>query len=340
MTNPVLVEVVRGTLVESVHSGALHVVDGDGKTVLSIGDVDRLIYPRSAIKALQALPLVESGAPERFGLGDAELAIACASHNGEDSHVATAKGMLASAGHSEATLECGPHWPNLWLEPALELARAHKTPTQLHNNCSGKHAGFVCLACATGHDPQGYIAPAHPVQRFVAQSISDMTDFRIDQDSVYGIDGCSAPNWALPLHALALGFARFATGHGVGPERAKAAARLRQAVAARPDMVAGTKRFDTEVMRLLGARAFIKVGAEGVYCASLPEPGLGVAIKIDDGATRAAEVVMAEILARFLNLPEALSAGLERFRKPEIANWRGTRTGFVRASGPLLPNAR
>ena len=335
MANPVLAEITRGPLVESAHRGAVHVVDADGGVVLSLGDVGRPIYPRSAIKGLQALPLVESGAVERFGLGDAELALACASHNGEPAHTATAAGMLASAGRSVADLECGWHWPNLHPPAAHDLARSGQVPSALHNNCSGKHAGFVCLACASGLEPAGYVAPSHPVQRLVAEAISDATGHPIDATSPVGIDGCQAPNWALPLDRLALGFARFATGHGLGASRARAAARLRAAVAARPDMVAGTGRFDTEAMGLLGAKAFLKVGAEGVYCAALPEAGFGIAIKIDDGATRAAEVAVAAVLARLLAMSDMERVSFQRLVTPETRNWNGIVTGGARPAGAL-----
>jgi L-asparaginase II len=330
-----LVEVTRGGVVESHHSGAIAVLDADGGVVLRIGDIDRPIFPRSAIKGLQALLLIESGAADRFGLSEAEIALACASHNGEEAHVAAAASMLAKAGRTAAALECGAHWP-MRAEAAYPLARASATPTALHNNCSGKHAGFVCVACAEGDDPAGYVAADHPTMREVIGAVSSMTGHSLGE-AVMGLDGCSIPTHAIPLRALAFGFARFATGHGVGPERAKACARIRAAVAAEPFFVAGSGRFDTRLMELLGARAFVKVGAEGVYCAALPELGFGVAIKCDDGATRAAEVMMAAVVARLLPLSEREREGLVPMLRPRLRNWNGIEVGALNPADLLNP---
>ena len=326
MSNPVLVEVLRGNHVESVHSGAIAVADARGKLLLALGDVERSVYPRSAVKALQALPLVETGAADRFGLGPQELALACASHSGEPGHVATATQMLALAGLDAGALVCGAHWP-IHQPSAQALARTGGSAGAIHNNCSGKHAGFLCVACATASDPAHYVEAAHPVQRLVKATLEDLTGAALSQD-VCATDGCSVPTWAMPLSALARGFARFGTGVGLGPSRAKAAARLREACAAHPWHVAGTGRFCTELMQRFGARVFAKTGAEGVYCAALPEQGLGIAVKCDDGAGRAAEVMVAATLARFL--PEAADgAALEPFVRPTLRNWNGITVGTI-----------
>ena len=208
------------------------------------------------------------------------------------------------------------------------------TPTALHNNCSGKHAGFVCLACASGVEPAGYETPEHGVQREVKAAIEEVVGERLDE-SRRGIDGCSIPTYAIPLLALARGFARFGTGHGLGPGAQAAARRNRAAVAAHPFMVAGTGRFDTEVMTLLGARAFTKTGAEGVFCAALPELGLGLAVKADDGAGRAAEVMIAALIAKFLPMSDAERAGFAPFVAPRLLNWRGVEVGGLRAAGAI-----
>lgn len=327
MGNPILVEVLRGALVESRHTGAAAVVDADGGTVLVLGDVEQPVSPRSAVKSLQALPLIESGAADRFGLGPEALALACASHSGEPGHVATATRMLALAGLDPSALECGAHWP-IHQPSAHVLARAGGTAGAIHNNCSGKHAGFLCVACAMDADPAHYVEANHPVQRLVKATLEDVTGVALSQD-VCATDGCSVPTWALPLIALARGFARFGTGLGLAPGRAKAAARLREACAAHPWHVAGTGRFCTEVMQHFRARVFVKTGAEGVYCAALPEQGLGIAIKCDDGAGRAAEVTMAAILARFLP-QDTDRAALERFVRPTLRNWNGIAVGSIR----------
>jgi L-asparaginase II len=333
MSNPILVEVLRGALVESRHTGAVAVVDTGGKSVLSLGDVETPIYPRSAVKALQALPLVESGAADLYGLGPEELALACASHSGEPGHVATATRMLSAAGLDPSALKCGAHWP-IHQPSAQALARGGGMAGAVHNNCSGKHAGFLCVACATGADRAHYTEPSHPVQRLVRHTIESLTGVPLAQDDC-AIDGCSAPTWALPLVSLARGFARFGTGVGLTPDRASAAARLRDACAAHPWHVAGTGRFCTQVMERFGTRIFVKTGAEGVYCAALPEQGLGIAAKCDDGAGRAAEVMMAATLLRMARSITDFG-GLEPLARVTLRNWNGIAVGAVRPTETLM----
>jgi L-asparaginase II len=333
MNNPILVEVLRGSLVESRHRGAVAVADADGGTVLALGDVTTPIFPRSAVKALQALPLVETGAADAFGFGDEELALACASHSGEPEHVAGVTRMLAKAGLDAAALRCGVHWP--MAQPAVAALASTGEPSALHNNCSGKHSGFLCVACAKGIDHTDYWRPQHPVQREVRAVLEDLSGVTLSDDR-RAIDGCSVPTWAIPLQNLAHAFAKFATGRCLAPERARAAARLRAACAQKPWHVAGTGRFCTEIMQLFGARVFVKTGAEGVYCGALPEQGLGIAIKCDDGAGRAAQAIMAAIIARFLPLGDAERAALERFVHPTLRNWNGFEIGAVRVTAITL----
>jgi len=211
----------------------------------------------------------------------------------------------------------------------LALAASGRTATALHNNCSGKHSGFICLACDRGDDPAGYVGPDHPTMRAVTAALAETTGTALDARN-RGTDGCSIPTYAIPLRALALAFARFATGHGLPADRATAAARIRHAVAESPFMVGGTGRFDTEVMTALGARAFVKVGAEGVHCAALPDLGLGIAVKCDDGAGRAAELVMATLIARFLG-----DGVPERWLHPVLRNWNGIEVGTLRPAASL-----
>ncbi len=338
--NPVLVEALRGGAVESMHRGAVAVVDADGRAVLALGDVSHAVFPRSAVKLLQALPLVASGAADALKLTDDELALCCASHNGEPAHVATARGMLAKVGLDAGALECGAHWPALDTA-TRELAAQGQRPGALHNNCSGKHAGFACLACALhGRDGlrgffSGYVEPGHPVMREVGAALQAATGVDLAEAPV-GIDGCSIPTYAIPLERLALAFARVATGQGLSADHARAAQRLRQAIARAPFMVAGTGRFDTRVMEVLGERVCCKVGAEGVYCAALPEHGLGVAIKMDDGNTaRAVEVVMAAVVEALLKLDAGEAALLRSLSDATLRNWRGTAVGRLRASTTL-----
>jgi L-asparaginase II len=331
MSNPVLVEVWRGRGVESRHRGSVAAVDADGRAVLALGDIAGPVYPRSAIKPLQALPLVETGAADRYALTEEELALACASHSGETAHVEGASRMLAKAGLDPSALACGTHWPSSQLA-ALALARAGGQPSALHNNCSGKHAGFLCVACAMDVAHSGYWRPDHPAQHAVRATLEDLTGTTLAEPA---IDGCSVPTWAMPLRNIAHAFAKFGTGRGLQPLRARAASRLRQACAANPWYVAGTGRFCTEVMQLLGARALVKTGAEGVFCATLPEQGLGIAIKCDDGAGRAAEAITAALIARFLPLDAHQQAAIAKLARPTLRNWNGMPVGELSVTLPL-----
>ena len=327
MNNPVVVEVLRGARVESRHRGAGLVCDADGGVLFAFGDVEQAVFPRSAVKPMQALPLVESGAAD--GFTGAELALACASHSGEAAHAATAAAMLAKAGRDAGALACGAHWP-MDAAASRELARAGGEPGALHNNCSGKHAGFVCLACAEGWPVEGYETAGHRVQREVKGALEAVCGVRLDEAEA-GTDGCSIPAYALPLRNLAQGFARLASGRGLGVKRAQAAQRLLAAMAAHPFEVAGTGRFDTRAMTLTHGKAVTKTGAEGVFCAAIPALGLGLALKIDDGATRAAEVAVAALIDKF----GATGADLAALTRPVLTNWRGLTVGSLRPAGAL-----
>ncbi len=338
MNNPILVEVTRGALVESFHRGAIAVVDARGNRRAAIGDIGRRVFPRSAVKALQALPLVESGAADRYGFGMQELALACASHSGEPRHVAIATAMLAKAGRGEADLECGSHLP-AFRGAAEALIRSGTQPNQLHNNCSGKHSGFICLACHRGFDPKGYVTPDHPAMREITATLEAMTGVSLGPD-VRGVDGCSIPTYAIPIDKLALAFARFITGEGLSPERAAAARRLATACMAEPWMVAGTERFCTDVMTALPGRVFVKTGAEGVFCAALPELGLGVALKCDDGEARASETVMAAVIDALVPMSEGERERLAGRLSPPVVSRRGAKVGAIRPVAGLVESLR
>jgi len=333
VSDPVLVEVFRGNAVESVHCGAIAIVDGDGKSVISVGDIDRPVFPRSAVKAIQALPLVESGAADAYGFGDRELALACASHSGEPAHVELARSMLAKAGLDETALECGAHWPSSQ-DAMVKLARSGGTPSALHNNCSGKHSGFLCTCRHSGIGYRDYVAAGHPFQELVRRTMQEVTNAPHEVEN-RGTDGCSIPTYAVPLKSLALGFARMTTGNGVGNMRAAAAKRLMSACMAEPFYVAGTGRACTRLMKAAPGRIFVKTGAEGVFCAAVEELGLGIAIKCDDGAGRAAEVVVAEVLSLLLGKDEELSAKLARLARPDLHNWNGILVGRLQPTGAL-----
>jgi len=331
--NPVLVEVLRGDVVESRHRGAFAVCDAGGRIVLEAGDVARPVFPRSAVKAIQALPLVESGAADALGFGDRELALACASHSGEAPHVELSRSMLARAGLDQSALECGSHWPTDH-DATLALARAGAAPSGLHNNCSGKHAGFLCTCRHLGMATAGYVEARHPMQELVRAVMEEVTGAAHGPGN-RAVDGCSIPTYAVPLASLARGFARMATGSGLPPGRAAAARRLLAACMAEPFNVAGTGRADTRLMSQAPGRVFTKSGAEGVFCAALPELGLGLALKCDDGAGRAAEAMLAALLARLLEADESLSSWLDLQARPPVPSRKGAAVGTIRPTGAL-----
>lgn len=335
MANPILVEALRGGVVESRHRGAVAVVDADGGTVLSLGEVERPVFPRSAVKAIQALPLIESGTADALRLGNREIALACASHTGEPAHVELARAMLARVGLDETALECGAHWPTSH-EATIALARQGGSPGALHNNCSGKHSGFLCTCVQAGIDHRGYVGQGHPLQDMVREALEGVTG-AVHAVDACGTDGCSIPTYAVPLMALARGFARMASGAGLSAARAAAAKRLFAACTAEPFYVAGTGCADTAMMQAGGGRLFTKGGAEGVFCAAIPELGLGIAIKCDDGAGRAAEVMIAATLARLLPEVDRLRTALAAMAEPTLKNWRGIEVGGLRPAGPLAP---
>ena len=331
--NPVLVEATRGGHVESWHRGRVAVVAADGRPVMALGDTAAPVFPRSAIKFIQALPLIESGAADVHGVSSLELALACASHGGEPMHTAAVEAWLARLGLSETDLECGPHPPVH--SPAAEvLVRSGLAPGRLHNNCSGKHTGFLTVARHIGAPTAGYSTPEHPVQHLVAAAIRDLTGADPDTAPV-AIDGCGVPTWAVPIAGLALGMARFADPVGLAPGRQAAIRRLCAAIAANPMMVAGTDRLCTAVAAASAGEVLVKTGAEGVYVAAVPRRGLGFALKIDDGARRAAEVAILALLRRFKALDRSTLAGLADFAEPAITNTQGRRVGHFRAAEAL-----
>jgi L-asparaginase II len=328
MRDPVLVEVTRGGIVESVHAGAYAVVGRDGKLIASGGDIDRPVFPRSAIKALQCLPAVEAGVVDAYGMVDEEIALACASHNGEPEHVRVARSGLAKAGISEQAYECGAHWPFPGNVSRAMVASGEEAG-QVHNNCSGKHTFMLAFAAKLGVDPKGYIKRDHPVQQAIEKLIGEYCDYDLT-DTPCGIDGCSVPTWAIPLRNIALGFQRLGSGEGVSEERADAGRRIIAAVRTHPFMVAGTRRFCTELMTAV-PRAFVKTGAEGVFCATIAHAGIGIALKCDDGAGRAAEAALAAVMARLDCWTDDERQRLQAMSTVAVKNWNGIETGKVRA---------
>ena len=329
--NPVVIEVTRGPVVESRHEGIAAVVKADGTVVASWGDIDAVILPRSATKPIQAIPFIESGAVERFGLGNEQMALACASHNGEARHVETVRAWLKKVGLSEDDLECGAHASRLvWR--VEELAKANAPLTNASNNCSGKHSGFLTTAVQHGEPTKGYIKYDHPVQQRVRAAFGELAG--LDADSLpHGTDGCGIPTLAAPLRSLARAMAAMADPSRLSAKRAEAIGRIRAAMNAEPFMVAGTDRFCTRLNSKLGTTVQAKGGAEGVYCCMLPTLGLGLALKMWDGAARASEVATATILDHLGVLP---SSEKDAIVHPPIKNVVGLLVGEMRPAKSWL----
>jgi L-asparaginase II len=327
---PVLVEVWRGQMVESRHRLSIAVVDAHGSVVRGWGDIEQPIYGRSAIKPLLAIPLVESGAADRFGVSVAELSLATASHNAEPRHVETVNAWLARIGLSAEDLECGPHWP--YHEPSLHaMVKAGEEPTRAHNNCSGKHAGFLTTAVHLSEKTKGYVQYEHSVQQRLLGLLEQMSGCELG-DVPRGIDGCGIPVIAIPIANTAFAMAQMADPHHLPEKRAAACRRILQAMMAEPFMVAGTGRYCTKLMEAIPDKAAIKTGAEGVYCGAVPARGLGICIKAEDGAGRAAEVAMGQVLRHLGVITEDEAAAHPELLTPEVRNWAGTLTGHLKPS--------
>lgn len=290
------VDVLRGKHIESVHNCSVAIVASDGRILAEFGDIHRPIFPRSSIKVIQALPLVESGAAERFLLDDRALALCCSSHSGENKHADMATEILARAGLDEAALQCGAAWPYEG-KPLIDYAAAGGEKRPLRHTCSGKHSGFLCLACHLDTDVEEYLLPDGAVQKEVTAALETVTGHALNQPAE--IDGCSAPTHAIPLRALAHGFARLSTGHGLGVERARAAKQLFEACMKNPDHVGGTGFYDSLIMAAGKGKVFAKFGAEGVYCGALPDLDIGIAIKCHDGSIPAAEIAFGCAISAF-----------------------------------------
>lgn len=330
MANPVLVEVTRGHPVESIHRGSIAVADAEGTLIFALGDVETPVYPRSSLKPIQALPLVESGAAEAFGLGDEEVALASASHSGEPMHTKCVAAWLKRIGCSESDLACGPH--PVRYEPVWhEMVARGEAPTRIHNNCSGKHTGFLTVARHWNIAIEGYERHDHPVQQAVAQTLAELAD--VGADMPWGVDGCTAPNFALPLAAFARALAKLADPSRLAPERAAAARRIVRAMTAHPELVSGTGRTCAILMQAAKGRAAVKTGAEGVYAAIVPEMGFGIALKIDDGATRASDTAIAALLDK-LGLLNGDAAAAELIHAP-VTNTRNAIAGERRPAPAL-----
>lgn len=321
---PVAVEVIRGETVESVHRAHVVVVDGAGGVVRSLGDPDLVTFLRSAAKPFQAIPLVTTGAAEAFGLGDEELALCCGSHQGEPRHVELLTRMLAKADLSPELLQCGTHAPRSKVSKA-SLSGGRSTP--LHHNCSGKHAGMMVLQKHLGADPAEYWKPGAACQKLVLDAVQEVSGAA---DVGLGVDGCSVPNFAMPLRNAALLFARLAMPQGVATATAEALTRLRGAMTRHPDLVGGSESFDTDLMGASDDRLVAKVGAEGCQGVGDLSSGMGFFLKIEDGSARAAPPATVEALRQLAWLEGRAFEVLGDWWMPALTNWAGRTVGRVK----------
>ncbi|MEE9447637.1 MAG: asparaginase [Arenicellales bacterium] len=330
MSNPILVEVIRGGVVESRHRGAMIAFNAQGETLLSMGDVEALVYPRSSLKLFQALPLIESGGADALGLSDKQIALSCASHSGEQMHVDAVSAWLNQLGLDEQALECGSTLP--LEEPVLRAhIRAGGDGSKTHNNCSGKHAGMLSLATHLGQGIKGYSTYEHPVTQTWLKVMSELSGVNM-QEMVWERDGCGMPAPQMPLSAFAKGMAQFAAPENHAPKRAAAIKRVLACMGKYPEMMAGTHRCCTAVIRQTKGEVIVKTGAEGVFGGVAPNLGIGFALKIDDGATRASEVALGGLLNQLELISQAKSEALSGFFEPKLMNSQGWQTGVIRAA--------
>ncbi|MDY6964603.1 MAG: asparaginase [Halobacteriota archaeon] len=305
-----LVEVRRNGLVESVHKGSIAVTDIEGKLVASFGDPEDVTFMRSAAKPLQAIPVVEIGAAERFHLTDEEIAVMCGSHSGQPFHVEAVKSALSKIGLDERDLRCGARYP-LHRSSANELILKKEEPGPVHNPCSGKHTGMLAISIFMGYPTKDYYEADHPAQQLILESISDMAEVGKDQIRI-GIDGCGVPVHGIPLKNMALAFAKLASPRDLRREKKRAAERVVCAMQSHPEMVAGSGRLCTVLMHAT-KKIITKIGAEGVYCVGVPEKNIGIAVKIEDGGDRAIGPVVIEVLDQLGILSEDELRSLQRY---------------------------
>ena len=325
-----LIQTERGGLAECVHFGAVAVVDAGGRLLASAGDAQRLTFTRSTLKPFQALPFMEAGGAEHFGLDDPQLALLCASHNGEDRHVAQVDRLLAASRLGYKRLQCGCHTP-YFVELGVKGPGAPYD--ERHHNCSGKHAGFLAYCVQHGLPLETYLTAEHPLQQAIARELARVMELKSDEMAA-GTDGCSAPNYAVPLSRLALGYARLAAGSGAC---GASLARLSQAMRSHPDLVSGSGRNDEAFMRIGRGDWVSKVGADGVQAMGSVSRGLGFAIKIADGSKPALFAASVAVMDQLGWLDDAQRQALKPWQAEPILSVKGQVVGSRRAVFQLRP---
>ena len=334
-----VVELTRGGIVECVHFGAMAVVDSAGNLLASLGDPKLVTFPRSSMKPLQAIPFVEDDGPEHFGLTEEELAIMCASHHGTDEHVRVLRSIHAKVGLQESDLQCGIHWPSD-KATALAMRERGEEPTPYRHNCSGKHSGMLAQALLHDFTKGNYLSMENPLQQRILRTVAEMCSVEAESMPV-GIDGCSAPVFAMPLYNFALAMARLADPSGLSETRATACKKITHAMMAYPEMVAGPGALDSVLMSVMQGKAAVKGGAEGYQMLSLMpgacgkgSPGMGLAFKISDGdpIRRATYALIVSLLKALGFETEMASEAFSNFNTPLLRNWRGLEIGEIRVS--------
>ena len=337
-----LVELTRGGIVESIHLGALAAVDSDGILLAAFGNSDMVSFPRSSMKPFQALPLVENGGMEAFGLTDEELAIICASHAGTNEHVRVLKSIHQKVGLQLSDLQCGVHWP-IDKETAFQMRLLGETPDSYRHNCSGKHSGMLTQAKLLEQSLDDYLTPVHLVQQNIRRAVSSMCGIHRD-DMIFGVDGCSAPVYAMPLSSFAWAIARLVDPVNLDEERQIACQRITSAMIAYPEMVAGPGQLDSVLMQVMNGKVIAKGGAEGyqligVMPGAIAEnsKGIGIAFKIADGdpSRRATQRIVVEMLKALGFEAEMASEAFASFNQPILRNFRGIEIGNIRLARPI-----
>ncbi|SIT01635.1 asparaginase [Neptunomonas antarctica] len=328
MSYELFVEVTRGSTVESQHFGAAVVCDFNGNVQESWGDIDQLVFPRSAIKPIQAIGLIESGASDHYALTDAEISLACASHLGQPMHIERVSELLNRLGLDQNQLACGAQLP-MDVPSAHALLASGQDCCRVHHNCSGKHTGFMATALHLQQPVEGYHQAAHPVQQLSFDIISDLAQFKLDLHRM-AIDGCGFPALSLPLRNLGIAMARFANPAGLSERRGKAIKRIQAAITNEPFYLAGEGAVSSDLIDVTKGAVLAKTGAEGFFMAALPDRGLGIALKIADGNARAHSVALLEILDRIGALSKTEKQKLSAHINPKILNSRGQAVGEIR----------
>lgn len=334
--NPILVEVWRGEKLESFHRGVVCVVNREGKVIYSEGDIQQICYPRSALKYFQVLPLLESDAADHFGFTTEEIAVMCGSHNGESEHLRVVSSILEKAGIDKSYLNCGPQYPT-HKKDIIPLYKKDLAPEHIHNNCSGKHAGFLAMSKFLNADLRSYLEPEHPVQKLIKTVASEMYEYPEEQMHT-AVDGCSAPIFSIPVYNQALAYMNLVHPNKFSETRTKACKRVVDAISSYPFMVAGSQRYCTDLMEKCGNKIVGKTGAEGVYCLSVKDTITGCAIKIDDGKMLPQYNVAQKFVEATGLIDKDVLASLEHYLSEPLKNYNKIPTGKISVRKDLFEN--